>query len=45
MTREQLKEERPHRFQEHVYQVTDRLEDDKKIFMRAEYVQEEAKED
>jgi hypothetical protein len=45
LTREQLKEERPHRFQEHVYQVTDRLEDDKKIFMRAEYVQEEAKED
>ena len=44
LAREELKEERPHQFQEHVYQVTDRLEDDDKIFVLAEYVRDEAKE-
>ena len=41
LTREELKEERPHHFQEHVYQVTDRLEDEEKVFVLAEYVQDE----
>jgi hypothetical protein len=35
---EELKQERPHRFQEHVYQVTDRHQDAEKVFIRAEYV-------
>lgn len=35
---EELKEESPHHFQEHIYQVTDRLQDAEKIFIRAEYV-------
>ena len=41
LTREQLKEEKPHRFQQHQYRVTGRLEDDEKVFVHAEYVQEE----
>jgi len=42
LARQQLKEERPHRFQEHVYEVVDRLEDADKIFVRAEYVKKGA---
>lgn len=40
LVKEELKEERPHHFQEHVYEVVDHLEDEDKIFVRAEYVQE-----
>jgi hypothetical protein len=40
LTREELKDERPHHFQEHIYQVTDRLEDGEKIFVVAEYVRD-----
>lgn len=42
LTEEQLKGERPHRFQEHVYEVAERLEDREKIFVCAEYVRKEA---
>lgn len=41
LTEEQLKEERPHHFQEHVYEVDEHLEDEEKIFVRAEYVRKE----
>jgi hypothetical protein len=41
LVREELKQERPHRFQEHVYQVTDRCEDHEKVFVRVGYVPEE----
>ena len=35
---EQLKEERPHHFQRHVYEVTGRLEGDDEVLIRADYV-------
>lgn len=35
---EQLQEERPHHFQKHVYEVTERMVGDDEIFIRAEYV-------
>ena len=40
LVREELKEERPHPFQEHVYKVTDCFEDEEKVFVRAKYVRE-----
>jgi hypothetical protein len=40
LTQEQLKEERPHHFQEHVYRVTGRLEADEKTLVVAEYVRD-----
>lgn len=39
LAKEQLQEERPHHFQEHVYEVVDSHEDQEKIFVRAEYLQ------
>jgi len=41
LAEEQLQEERPHHFQEHVYQVVERLEDAEKVFVLAEYVAKE----
>jgi hypothetical protein len=38
LAREELTDERPHHFQEHIYRVSHRLEDDEKIFVRADYV-------
>ena len=40
LVEEQLKEEKRHRFQRHVYVVTDRLEDGDEVWVRAEYVPE-----
>jgi hypothetical protein len=34
---EQLREERPHHFQRHYYIVTDRVEDEGEVWIRAEY--------
>lgn len=34
---EQLQEERPHHFQRHYYTVTDRVEDEGEVWIRAEY--------
>lgn len=42
LAEEQLKTDRPHHFQEHVYQVVEHLEDEDKIIVRAEYVRKEA---
>jgi hypothetical protein len=38
LAEERLKEERRHYFQRHFYVVTDRLEDDGEVWVRAEYV-------
>jgi len=38
LSREQLQEERPHHFHEHVYEVTQCLEDDEKVFVLVDYV-------
>jgi hypothetical protein len=35
---EQLRHEEPHRFQRHVYAVTDRLEDTGEVWVRAAYL-------
>jgi hypothetical protein len=43
LTKEQLKEEKRHNFQRHFYVVTDRVEDDDEVCVRAEYVPEAAK--
>lgn len=40
LVRERLKEDRPHRFQQHFYVVTDRLEEDGEVWVRAQYVPE-----
>jgi hypothetical protein len=37
---EKLQEDAPHHFRPHVYRVTDCLEDQYKVFIRAEYVRE-----
>ena len=42
LAREQLKEGRPHRFQEHLYEVAECLEDEAKIFVLTQYVRKEA---
>lgn len=44
LAREELKQEKPHHFQEHAYQVKDCLQDDEKVFVLAEYLRDEAKE-
>jgi len=41
LVEEQLKEEKRHCFQRHVYVVTDRLEDADEVWVRAEYVPED----
>jgi hypothetical protein len=38
LAREQLKIDAPHHFQQHVYRVTDRLEGEDEVLIRAEYV-------
>ena len=38
LTLEQLKHERRHYFQRHVYVVTDRLEDDGEVWVRTDYL-------
>ena len=38
LAREELKDEQRHRFQQHFYAVTDRVEDQGEVFVRAEYV-------
>ncbi len=40
LLREKLEEESPHHFQQHYYRVTDRIEDDEEVWIRAEYVQD-----
>ena len=37
---EELKEEAPHHFQRHYYLVTDRVEEDEEVYVRAEYLPE-----
>jgi hypothetical protein len=39
LAREQLAEEQPHGFQQHVYEIADCFEDEEKVFIRAQYVQ------
>lgn len=41
LAREQLQHERRHHFQRHYYVVTDRSEDDDRVWVRAEYVLDE----
>jgi len=38
LAEEQLKDDRPHGFQTHTYVVTDRLEDEHEVRVRAEYL-------
>lgn len=38
LAREQLKVDAPHHFQQHVYRVTDRLEGEDEVLIRAEYI-------
>jgi hypothetical protein len=40
LLKEDLKEQGPHHFQDHIYEVTDRHEDAEKVFVRADYVRE-----
>jgi len=42
LAEEELRQERPHKFQQHVYQVIDRIEDAEKVFVTAQYVVDRA---
>jgi hypothetical protein len=42
LARERLKEEKRHHFQRHFYVVTNRIEDGKEVWVRAEYAPESA---
>lgn len=43
LSQEELKEETPHHFQRHIYEVTERLDSGDELLIRAEYIQSRGK--
>jgi hypothetical protein len=42
LAEEEAQQQTPHHFQQHVYQVVDRIEDQEKVFVRVQYVVDKA---